>query len=96
MNWSALIAVLGGLAALDVATTQVILSLGGRELNPVMTSIASSPALLFMVKAIACVVVLVLTWRSEGLVPGAGRLIAGAGIVTLLAPVLYNLMVIAG
>lgn len=96
MNWPALTAILGGLAAVDMITTQAILALGGHELNPVMAPVASSPALLFVVKAAAGVVVLVLSWRSETLLPGAGKVIAGAGIVTLLVPPIHNLVVIIG
>jgi len=64
--------VLGTLFLLDIATTQIILRLGGVELNPLMAGIVANPALHMGIKAAILLIVFPMSLIAEQRVKGSG------------------------
>ena len=86
--------VLGVLFLLDIITTQVILQMGGLELNPMMAGIVANPALHLGIKALSLLAIFVITLAAEQRVRGSGTVFYGILILLYLIVVLNNLIVI--
>lgn len=83
-----LIAVLVILQFLDIATTNVVLSLGGGEANPVMAPIIHNPILPIALKLTVCGVLGALAYRST---PRFGTTILSIASIGYLSVVAWNL-----
>nr|WP_320160200.1 DUF5658 family protein [uncultured Methanoregula sp.] len=89
-----LLLVLGILFLLDIATTQIILRMGGVELNPLMTGIVANPALHLVLKAAILLVIFLVSLVAEQRVKGSGFVFYCILIVFYSAVVINNLFVI--
>ena len=67
-----LVLVLGTLFLLDIATTQLIIHLGGVELNPLMAGIVANPALHLGIKGAILLIVFLMSLVAEQRVKGSG------------------------
>jgi hypothetical protein len=86
-----LLLILGALFLLDITTTQVILRMGGAELNPLMAGVVANPALHLVVKA-ATLLLFPVSLIAEQRVKGSGLPFYSALILLYSAVVLHNLL----
>jgi hypothetical protein len=63
--------ILAALFLLDIFTTQVILRLGGIELNPVMAGVVASPAIHIVLKSATLLLIIVVSLIAEKEVRGS-------------------------
>lgn len=64
--------ILAGLFLLDILTTQIILNLGGFELNPMMTGVVNAPFLHMLLKIGILFLVIIVAIIAEARVKGSG------------------------
>ncbi len=81
---------------LDCITTELILILGGVELNPVMAGIVASPLLHMAVKAAVFLFVIATTGYAERRVPASGAVALSAIILWYGVVIGNNLGVLVG
>jgi hypothetical protein len=86
--------VLAGLLLLDILTTQLILRMGGAELNPLMTGIVTMPALHIAIKSALLLLALYVSLTAEVRVRGSGTVLYGMLIALYLVIVCNNIGVI--
>jgi hypothetical protein len=86
--------ILGTLFLLDIVTTEVILWMGGIELNPLMTGIVANPALHTVVKMTILLVVFIVSLVAERQVRGSGAMVCCVIITLYIFVVVNNLFVI--
>ena len=91
---AAFLVVLGLLFLLDFATTQVILWLGGIELNPFMIGIVASPALHLGIKAVVLLLILAVSLEAERRLEGSSVVFYSILILLYTGIVLNNILVI--
>lgn len=84
-----LLLILGTLFLLDIVTTQVILRMGGVELNPLMGGVVANPALHVVVKAAVLFLVFPVSTVAEQRVKGSG-LVFYCVLITLYIFVFVN------
>ena len=89
-----LLLVLGTLFLLDILTTQIILRMGGVELNPFMTGIVANPALHLVIKAAILLIIFPVSLIAEQRVKGSGAFFYCVLILLYIAVVLNNLLFI--
>lgn len=89
-----LLFILGALFLLDIITTQIILRMGGVELNPVMAGIVSNPALHLIIKAVMLLVIFAVSLIAEQRVKGSGIFFYGVLILLYSVVVFNNLLFI--
>jgi hypothetical protein len=90
----AFLLILGILFLLDIATTQIILHMGGIELNPFMAGIVANPALHLCIKAAILLVIFPVSLIAEKRVKGSGALFYGVLITLYIVVLINNLAVI--
>ena len=78
---------------LDVATTSVIISHGGVELNPLMELFAGSPFMHLLLKWLVVFFIFIAASWCEQKVRNSGLLIMGVMIVWFLFVVMHNVLV---
>lgn len=86
--------ILGILFLLDIVTTEIILALGGVELNPLMAGIVANPALHLGVKAAILLVILLVSLVAEQRVKGSCTAFYCVLIVLYMFVVVNNAFVI--
>jgi hypothetical protein len=86
--------VLADLFLLDILTTQLILNMGGMELNPVMTGIVATPALHILLKIGIVLCIIPVALNAEARVKGSGMALYAALIVMYTIVVLNNTSVL--
>ncbi|NMB78071.1 MAG: hypothetical protein GYA23_03125 [Methanomicrobiales archaeon] len=86
--------VLGALFFLDIVTTDIILLMGGAELNPLMAGIVTNPALHSAIKVGILLLVFGVSIAAEVRVRGTGILFYGVLITLCLVVVANNLLYI--
>jgi hypothetical protein len=86
--------VLADLFLLDILTTQLILNMGGMELNPVMTGIVTTPALHILLKIGIVLCIIPVALNAEVRVKGSGMALYAALIVMYTIVVLNNTSVL--
>jgi hypothetical protein len=86
--------VLTGLFLLDILTTQLILKLGGIELNPLMTGVVSSPFLHMLLKIGILLLVITVAIIAEARVKGSGMALYAALIIMYSVIILNNASVL--
>ena len=69
-----LLLILSTLFLLDVVTTQIILRMGGVELNPLMAGIVANPVLHLSIKAATLLVIIPVSLIAEQRVRGSGAI----------------------
>jgi len=89
-----LLFILGTLFLLDIMTTQIILHLGGIELNPFMAGIVTHPALHLIIKTAILLVIFPVSLIAEQRVKGAGVFFYGVLITLYIVVLINNLAVI--
>jgi hypothetical protein len=89
-----LLLVLGSLFLLDIATTQVILLMGGVELNPLMEGIVANPVVHLLLKAGILLVIFIVSLIAEQRVRGSGSFFYCVLITLYFFVVLNNLFVL--
>jgi hypothetical protein len=89
-----LLLILGILFLLDIITTQIILRMGGVELNPFMAGIVAYPALHLVIKAVILLIIFPVSLIAEQRVKGSGALMYCVLILLYLAVILNNLLFI--
>jgi Domain of unknown function (DUF5658) len=89
-----LLLVLGSLFLLDIMTTQIILRMGGTELNPFMVGIVTNPVLHLVVKSAILLLIFPVSLIAEQRVKGSGAFFYCVLIVLYLVVVLNNLLFI--
>ena len=89
-----LLAILGTLFLLDISTTQIILRLGGVELNPLMAGIVANPVLHLGIKAAILLVIFTVSLIAEQRVKGSGAVFYCVLITLYIFVVINNLFVI--
>ncbi|MDO9540216.1 MAG: DUF5658 family protein [Methanocalculus sp.] len=95
-DYRVLILALASLFLLDVITTELILILGGVELNPVMAGIVASPILHLALKAAVFLFVITTTGYAERRVPASGVVALAAVVLWYGVVIGNNLGVLAG
>ena len=86
--------VLADLFLLDVLTTQLILGMGGIELNPVMTGIVTTPALHVLLKIGIVLCIIPVALNAEARIKGSGMALYATLIVMYTIVVLNNTSVL--
>ena len=86
--------ILGGLFFLDILTTQVVLWMGGVELNPLMTGIVSEPVLHTGIKVAILIMILVVSVIAERQVKGSSTVFYCILITLYLFVIVNNIFVI--
>lgn len=86
--------ILAGLFLLDILTTQLILNLGGIELNPMMTGIVSSPFLHMLLKIGILLLVITVAIIAEARVKGSGTVLYAVLIIMYTVVLLNNASVL--
>lgn len=89
-----MLAVLGFLFLLDIISTQMILSCGGFELNPFMSSIVAVPALHTAVKASVLILVFAASLSAERACRGSSLPFYAIIILMYGIVVIHNLIVL--
>ena len=89
-----LLAILGTLFLLDISTTQIILRMGGVELNPLMAGIVANPVLHLGIKAAILLVIFTVSLIAEQRVKGSSAVFYCVLITLYIFVVLNNLFVI--
>jgi hypothetical protein len=77
------------LFGLDIATTSMVLSLGGAELNAFMAGVVVNPARHLLVKGSALLVIILMTQFAESRIRGSGFYLIAA-VIGLYTFVLAN------
>jgi len=86
--------VLADLFLLDILTTQLILNMGGIELNPLMTGVVTAPVLHILLKIGIVLCVIPIALNAEARVKGSGIALYAALIVMYTFVVLNNTTVL--
>lgn len=86
--------ILGILFLLDILTTQVILRMGGIELNPFMAGIVSHPVLHSILKIIILLVIFRVSFIAESRVKGSSIFFYCTLILMYIFVVFHNLVFI--
>jgi|WetSurMetagenome_2_1015567.scaffolds.fasta_scaffold07111_2 hypothetical protein len=89
-----LLFILGTLFLLDIVTTQIILHMGGIELNPFMAGIVNYPAFHLVIKALLFLVIIPVSLVAEQRLQGLGIGFYCALILLYTVVILNNLIVI--
>lgn len=89
-----LLFILGTLFLLDIVTTQMILRMGGAELNPFMTGIVGNPALHLGLKATVLLLIFSASLIAEQRVKGSSVGFYGTLILLYSVVVLNNILFI--
>jgi len=89
-----LLLILGTLFLLDILTTQVILRMGGIELNPLMAGIVANPPLHFGIKAAILLLIFSISLKAEQQVKGSSVVFYCVLITLYVFVVINNLFVI--
>ena len=89
-----LLLVLGTLFLLDIITTQIILRMGGIELNPFMAGIVTHPALHLVIKAAILLIIFPVSLIAEQRVKGSGAFFYCVLILLYITVILNNLLFI--
>ncbi|MDH7509424.1 MAG: DUF5658 family protein [Methanolinea sp.] len=89
----ALFVLLGGLLALDVLLTTLILGLGGFEMNPVMAWVVQNPYIHIGVKCAFAGFIIYMAGRAEELKEYSGALIVMAVCAFFMVVFVHNLAV---
>src|SRR5208337_4925872 len=89
-----LLLILGTLFLLDVVTTQIILWMGGAELNPFMTGIVASPALHLGVRTLLLFIIFPVSLIAERRVRGSAVFFYCVLILLYIIVDVNNLIVI--
>ncbi|MFZ0005316.1 MAG: DUF5658 family protein [Methanoregula sp.] len=92
--WIILPSILAGLFLLDILTTQLILNLGGMELNPMMSGVVNSPFLHMLLKIGILILVIAVAIIAEARVKGSGTALYAVLIVMYTVVILNNASVI--
>ena len=82
--------VLADLFLLDILTTQLILNLGGIELNPLMIGVVTAPALHILLKIGIVLCTIPIALNAEARVKGSGIALYAALILMYTVVVLNN------
>ena len=86
-----LLLILSTLFLLDVVTTQIILRMGGVELNPLMAGIVANPVLHLGIKAAILLVIIPVSLIAEQRVRGSGAIFYCILILLYIVVVFNNL-----
>jgi hypothetical protein len=86
--------VLADLFLLDIMTTQLILNMGGIELNPLMTGVVTLPVMHLLLKIGIVLCVIPIALNAEARIKGSGIALYAALIVMYTAVVLNNASVL--
>lgn len=86
--------ILGSLFLLDIGTTQMILWMGGVELNPLMTGIVTNPALHLAIKSAILLAAVLVATQAERYVRGSSAMLYTVLITLYIFIVVNNLFVI--
>jgi hypothetical protein len=86
--------ILAGLLLLDILSTDLILRLGGAELNPLMAGIVTNPALHIAIKSALLLLALWVSLTAEVRVRGSGAALYGVLIALYLAIAVNNIGII--
>jgi hypothetical protein len=86
--------VLAILFMIDILSTQIILSMGGVELNPVMAGIVATPLLHLLLKCGILLMVIPVALTAEARVKGSGVALYVALIVIYTAVIINNAAVL--
>ncbi|MDD1689979.1 MAG: DUF5658 family protein [Methanoregula sp.] len=86
--------ILGSLFLLDIGTTQIILRMGGVELNPLMTRIVTNPALHLAIKSVVLLAAVLVATLVERYVRGSSIYLYGILIPLYIIVLVNNLFVI--
>jgi len=89
-----LLLILGTLFLLDILTTQVILRMGGIELNPLMAGIVANPLLHLGIKAAILLLIFSISLIAEQRVKGSSAVFYCVLITLYVFVVINNLFVI--
>jgi hypothetical protein len=89
-----LLFILGTLFLSDIVTTQVILRMGGVELNPFMTGVVSDPALHLSLKTMILLLIFFVSLIAEQRMKGSSVFFYGIIILFYSAILLNNLLYI--
>lgn len=89
-----LLLILGMLFLLDIVTTQIILFLGGVEMNPFMAGIVANPALHLIIKAVILLLIFSVSIIAEQRVKGSSAVFYCVLITLYLFVIINNLFVI--
>ena len=96
MKSSKSLSILICLAFLDIASTLIIFSLGGTEINPLMNTVTQSIPLFIGIKIlVVCGIYLLATWAEKLIPHGNYYILAAAGII-FSCPVINNMLVLGG
>jgi hypothetical protein len=88
-----LLIILGTLFMLDIVTTQIILWVGGAELNPLMTGIVLNPALHLGIKAAILLIIFIVSLVAEKQVRGSS-VVFYCTLISLYFFIVFNNIVI--
>lgn len=86
--------ILASLFLLDIATTEIILMMGGVELNPIMAGIVVSPMAHILLKTAIFLIIFIVSLIAEHRVEGSGIPFYGILIVLYIVVVAHNIAVI--
>jgi len=86
--------ILAFLFLLDILTTQVILRMGGVELNPLMAGVVITPILHVLLKCGILAMVIPVALTAEGRVRGSGRVLYTILIVMYTVVILNNAIIL--
>jgi hypothetical protein len=86
--------ILGMLFLLDIVTTQIILRMGGIELNPLMAGIVANPPLHLGIKAILLLLIYSVSLLAEQRVKGSSAVFYCVLITLYVFVVINNMFVI--
>lgn len=86
--------ILGMLFLLDIVTTQIILRMGGIELNPLMAGIVANPPLHLGIKAILLLLIYSVSLLAEQRVQGSSAVFYCVLITLYVFVVINNMFVI--
>jgi hypothetical protein len=89
-----LVLILGSLFLLDIVTTEVILVLGGVELNPLMITVVAHPVLHLALKAAILLAIFSISLVAEKRVRGSGVFFYCTLITMYIFVVVNNMFVI--
>jgi len=89
-----LVLILGSLFLLDIVTTEVILVLGGVELNPFMIAVVAHPVLHLAIKAAILLAIFSISLVAEKQVRGSGLFFYCTLITMYIFVVVNNMFVI--
>ena len=86
--------VLADLFLLDILTTQLILNMGGIELNPLMTGVVTAPVMHILLKIGIALCVIPIALNAEARVKGSGIALYAALIVMYTVVIINNTSVL--